>query len=287
MATESVEITADCEGKTLEELSRLIGKRAAALGETTRDAVVATAINIVSSLKAMTKKAPLRVNRKMYWVWKNSAVAGWERKGKKKFRRVVRTSADPHAHIDRVLTARCRNLVGKQYVPGEQVNVYTLQLFNENPKRTVYHCFAHNVKEVRKYAEKVIVLRMLKKESGMMKYSMGVSQAKLSTRWPALKRPSGSKQMKLAYQAARIATGGSGWAGYNNGILGNPTGWFQLDYHNDLRYSLNAIRGRKGALDVCIKKAANKTAGLIHLAFADKKFNQDVSTPFPEVQRKR
>jgi hypothetical protein len=268
----NVTIVADSDVGTLERLSELISKRAKALGETASDAVTATGINVLTSLKAATKKAPLKGRRKMYTLERAGLTAGWERTGNT-FRRVVRSGG----HVDRNITAHCRNLVGANYVKGERVYVWKAQLFNENLNNTLYYAFARNEKEVRKYIEEVILARLLSKESGMAKYTLGIAQAKASSRPMNTPKPTGSKAFQIAHAASVLVINSKG---FNEGES-------YLDFHDTLRYSADALKGGETTVDIAMKKAANKTAGLIHMAFVDKRFDQDVKTPFPEVQRKR
>ena len=269
----NVTIAADTDVGTLERLSELIALRVKALKEPTRHAVIATSINILTSLKASTKKAPLKGRRKMYTLERTALTAGWERTGNT-FRRVVRSGG----HVDRNCTAHCRNLAGANYVRGERVHVWKAQLFNENCNNTLYYAFAKDEKTVRKYIEETILGRLLKKESGMAKYALGIAQAKASSRPMTTPKPSGSKAFQLAHMASHLDVRVSGLWGENEA---------EVSFHDSLRYSAHALRGGPTAVNIAIMKAANKTAGLIHMAFVNKRFDQDVKTPFPEVQRKR
>ena len=267
-----VTITADTDVGTLQRLSELISKRTKALGETASDAVVATGINILTSLKAATKKAPLSGRRKMYTLERTNLTAGWERRGNT-FRRVVRSGG----HIDRNCTAHCRNLAGQHYTKGERIHVWKAQLYNENCKETLYYAFAQNEKQVREYIEKVILTRLLKKESGMAKYTLGIAQAKASSRPMNTPKPTGSKAFQIAHAASDLRISASGFS----------SGSASLSFVDNLRYSALALRGGSSQIDVAMQKAANKTAGLIRMTYLDKRFDQDCPTPFPEVQRRR
>ena len=86
-----VEVMTDWRGRPMEELTKLIQKRVRTLHENARDAVVATAIDVVRSLRALTRKAPKKANDKSFTVAKMPYVASWERVGKS-FRRVARVS---------------------------------------------------------------------------------------------------------------------------------------------------------------------------------------------------
>lgn len=262
----------ECEGGTLEKLAELIELRSKALQESGKDAVIATGINILTSLKASTKKAPLKGRRKMYTLERTNLVAGWERHGNS-FHRVVRSGG----HVDRNVTAHCRNLAGRHYFKGERLHVYKAQLFNENMNNTLYYAVAKDEKTVRKYIEKDILGEFLKKESGMAKYTIGIAQAKASSRPMNTPKPTGSKAFQIAHAASQL----------NIRVGGYNSGEASLSFYDTLKYSADALRGGAGEMNSAIMKAANKTAGLIHMAFVNKRFDQDIKTPFPEVQRKR
>jgi len=277
MAEKPVNIEATFNGKPIEVLQELIVKRMKALKETSKDAVTATAINVFNSLKSSTKKAPLVGNKNMYVLRKmRGVVSGWEYKNGH-YHRCVR-NGNIRGPVDRTVSSQCRNLAGREFREGERVYVYKAQLNNENMDRTIYYAHAKNDQQVRDYIENVILARLLRKESGMAKYAIGIAQAKVSTRQMNAEKPSGAKQWRMAYEAGKITI---------TNIGGIDSGEFGISFFDDLNYSGVALKGGDADLDNAMMKAANKTAGLIHLAFVNKAFDEDVQTPFPEVQRKR
>lgn len=84
------------EGKPIEVLEQLIEKRKELLGEAYRDAITATAITVLKSLRADTKIAKKKAPKSSYTVTDTGWYGGWERIGGK-YHRVARTSPDRHA----------------------------------------------------------------------------------------------------------------------------------------------------------------------------------------------
>jgi hypothetical protein len=266
-------IKANADGRTLAVLGELIEKRVKALKNSMSEAVIATAINILTSLKSATRKAPLKPKKTMYTIELTPYVAGWKREGGK-FRRVVRSSEKGGTLQD--VTAHCRNCAGQHYIRGERVKVYKATIANTHMNRREYYAFATSKKQAENYF-KSIVERVLKKESGMAKYVLGIAQAKVSNRPMKDEKPHGAKQWQIAHEAGIINIDESG---FSSGVV-------HFSFTDDLEYSVGALRGGRDALTVAMKKAANRTAGMIHKAYKDRRFNEDVQTPFPEVQRRQ
>lgn len=259
------------EGRTMDELANLIDRRIRDIGETTRDAVTATAINILSSLRSQTKKSPIVGNKWMYTIQEMPLRASWERKCGK-FHRVARNSG---GSVDWPVTNRCRNLAGKQYIKGEMVRVYKMQLFNEDLPETVYYAFATSEGQARDYIEKIILGRVLKKESGIAKNVLGFASAKLSTKSPA-EEPISGRARSVAFHAAEVNI-------VDNGIA---SGMFSVEVIDRLKYATPALKGGEADLNLAMQRAANKTAGILHLRYVDLKLGADAPTPFPEVKKK-
>ena len=62
---------------------------------------------------------------------------------------------------------------------------------------------------------------------------------------------------------------------------------YTLDIRDNISYAQLAIRGGKASVDLALKKAANKIAGLIQHKCKNLLFEGEVETPFPEVRRRR
>ena len=269
-----VKITATASsGGTLATLNALIKKRTKALKEDASRSVIATAINVLVSLRADTRKSPVRGRKEMYTLSLTNYAAGWEKIGKS-FHRVVRAS--PRGPVLREITSRCRNVVGRRYHRGEVVHVYRADIKNEAMKVKHYFAFAKDEKQVRKYIETVILPRLLKKESGMARYTLGVAAAKVSNKPMNTPAPTGAKQMRIAHAAGMVKIDASAW----------NVGSVNFSFLDDLKYSTAALKHGSNSLNLAMMKAANKTAGLIRRAYLNKRFGEDCPTPFPEISKR-
>lgn len=256
-------------GNPIEVINKLIDKRVEALGISASRSVIATLLQVFNSLKADTRKAPLVGNTKMYDLDLTSHTASWLRKDGYS-RRVVRDGG----HINWEITNRCRNLAGEKYIKGEQIAVYHIKLKNEHARIRDYWCLAPSEKHARDYAENVILARLLKKSSGMAQYAIGIAQAKASDKPMTATNASGSKQFRLAYRAAQIT-----FTEYGKNL--------NASFFDALNFSIDAMKNGRASQDSALKRAANKIAGQLHLAFKSGKLDEDVELPFPEVKTRR
>jgi len=276
MAAAQVTFKATADGKPLEVLQDLVAKRASALRETTRDAVTATAINILNSLKSATKVAKVKPHRQSYWIEATNLFGGFE--GHRKI--CVRIGSHYGTRSD------IRPAIG--FTPGGEsvLRSRVYKIIAKNPRMTFarnrnfpnryWYVLCEHEGQARAYAEGRME-RMLRKERGMARYTIGIAQAKVSTRGSMTSRPSGAKSWQIAHRASQVKISGSG---FNSGEFG-------IHFFDALDYSLDALKGGKSAFDLACMKAANKTAGLIHMAYVNRRFGEDCPTPYPEVRSRR
>lgn len=270
MAATSVTFEAHWAGnKPLSVLQDLIAKREQFLkNETTENAVVATAINVLSSLKPQTKVARKEAADGDFEVrW--CGESGW-RGGKGNRRRA------PIVNGHRVKDVFP---VNNMYGLNGTGNLYRVTLTNKNiwPKvaknAPVYYVMAPDATVARKFAV-ARVNRALKRESGLARGVIGYAQAKASNRPMSDAGAAIVNKGALIATAAKVTTGGDG--------RGAGSFWFQFE--DELNYSMRALKGDVAAIDIAMMKAANRTAGLInHLAGFD--LDEQIPTPFPEVKR--
>jgi hypothetical protein len=266
--------TVDWNGRPLSVLNDLIQKRKQMLCEDAQDAVVATAIDVVRSLRTMTRKAPQRANAHSFRIEATPYVASWERSGKS-FRRVARVGGTgAKAPIFPV------NNAGPHYVKGERVRVWKItpahpasMTWEKNRNDGCWYVFAQTLAVARRFAIEHMS-RVLRKESGMGRTALGFAMARLSTKSTPVEAQ-GPKAQRIASQAINISTSGEG-------------GTFTLTVRDELRYSLPALKGGHYALDMAMAKAANKIAGRLakwqETHFFD---GERITTPFPEIVSRR
>lgn len=269
----NVSITADWQGKPLSALQDLIEKRARILKEDARDAVVATAINVITSLRALTRIARRRPNKSDYRIELTPYVASWERSGGKVHRVARVGGSGAKAPIFPV------NLAGNRYVKGETVRVWRItpahpdrMTWEKNRNDGCWYVFAQSEKVVRDYAVRV-VSRRLNKYRGLAKGALGVAMSRLSTRSAPVELHS-AKAKRIAEYAAQVRT------------TGGDT--FTLEIRDNLSYAKLALKGGDSAISLAMMRAANRTAGRL-AAYEEAHFfnGPRTATPFPEIAKRR
>lgn len=279
MATTSVRIDAKFAGdKPMEVLADLISKREKFLkGETTEKAVIATTINVVTSIRAETQKAPIKATTDMFTVKDTGLISGWRRdRGSRKSYRCARERGGRWRDDIHPV-----NLMGPVYIPGEFGHVYEIKPLNDhmdfrmnlNADKKAWFVMCQSPQAAYDYGL-ARMERYLKKSSGMAKYALGVAQAKLSDRPMSSDVASGSRQMQLARSAAQVASAGG-------------DGKFSMTVDDNLQYSELALVHGPASLDQATMKAANRTAAIINKLASPFALTKNIPTPFPEVAAKK
>lgn len=269
MAANSVTISASANGKTLDELQRLIAVRQKALAETTSQAVTATAINILSSLKPQAKVARKKAVEADYKVEEICDV-GW-RGGKGSKRRVPINAGHAVKGVYPV------NLMYGLTGSGK---LYKITITNPNirPKiaknAPVYYVMSPNLTVAAKFAA-ARVQRALDRERGLARGVIGYAQAKVSNRPMSDAGQLAVAKGKLIATAATVTIDGSGFSSGN----------FSIEFFDELKYSVLAQNGGNASLLLAMQKAANRTAGILNYS-AKVPLDQPVPTPFPELVKK-
>lgn len=263
---------ATASGKSLEELSRLVALRAQRLGELTKDAVVAAAIDVLVSLRADTRDA-------------RGGDGNYIPKSVTPRPDLYVSFRDGPAHIPclRVGSRRGPRFTGggSFYLADKGAKASDLKVFrivsrheNVNP----YFVAARSVSDALKIERRRAKWR-IKKKGGLAKTALGVAMAKLSTRNVADTSPKLARILASRLSHATVS--------YGSGTAGAP-GTFCLEYRDDLHYAIPALKSGAGGVDIAVRKAANKIAGMItHAAHKAGDIEHDIPTPFPEVKRRK
>ena len=268
-------IEADAEGRTLEALTDLIAKRQQYLkNESTEAAVTATAINILTSLRAETKTAPTKSRGNEYTI-EELGTAGW--RGGRGNRR--RTAIIGGHHVPGVYP------VNWMYGLKGEGKYFLIRLKNPNvwPVRAknapCYLILAPTIAEADKFARERFDgdkrwPGIYKRERNLAKYALGIVAAQVSNRPADKLKPEGSRAQKVAAENAHVTKEGSGVADGN----------YSIEVNDTLNYSLPAIGG-SGTLNAAMQKAANRTAAIIN-KLAGYRLDEPIPTPFPEIAKK-
>ena len=256
-------------GKSLEELSNLIALRVERMKEFTQDAVIATAIDVLVSLRAETRDARKgdRSDPPRRLTPRNDLFVSF-RGGR--------------AHIP-CLRAGSRNgpefhHEGSFYIADKGCRLSDLLVFQVVPHHErikPYFVAAHSAADGLKFEGDMIRGRV-KRKGGLARSALGVAMAKLSTRNSA--DDVSAKIRALSSNLSQVAVTGGGFG----------SGDFGLYYKSELDYGIPALKSGDSGVDIAMQKAANKIAGMLtHAAHKAGDFEHDIETPFPEVRKAR
>lgn len=261
-------------GKTLEQLAAAIEQRAKHLEETTSEAVIATAINILSSLRARTKVASVKRICGVE-VFKSSYVVGWFRQGGKN-RRCIRACQNGAR-----LPCRFVSLANRKD-KNEDLGVWhvkDLKDANDDAVKREYYIIARAEGDAKKFAETKRVKR-IKRYRGLAKTTIGLIQSHISQRDVngGQMFDNGGTLRSIAQAVSSVYINQSG---YNSGTC-------SVSVSDSLRYAVNALKGGPADLEMAMQKAANRTVGIINHHWKRQVFDYPpLPTPFPEVAGRR
>lgn len=278
MAATNITIEASSvNGKPLEEIQRLIALRQRALRETTGQAVIATAINILTSVRASTKVVdPQKASGFVTVAVSPFYDAGFKGvKGKQNGVRCLRAKGGG-AHADGV---KFVNLAGP-YKRGETVKAYLVTDrtgTSTGATEQRYHIIANTLDEAQAEAAKRR-LKRIERYAGMAKWLIGQAQSYISSGSSSAAAKLSLAGQKAALSALKVAVNDTG---ISNGSC-------SVEFQDNLNYAALALKNGMKDFEDAIKKAANKTAGIIQREIAELRFDElpRVDSPFPEVQRR-
>lgn len=153
-------------------------------------------------------------------------------------------------------------------------SIWTVTVSKERLERWPRHpakltVVAISEQQVRDYITKRFS-NIAKRQGGLAQSVLSALMGKLSTRPPASPK-SGAHVNKIV-----------GKYGVVNKEDANST--YSVHVVSNLMYAKLAVKGGAAGIDMALKKAANKIAGMIK-HFASRKLDERVTTPFPEVKR--
>ena len=252
--------------KPLEELTRLMELRCRVLSETSRDAVIATIINAANALRTQTKKTKPSAKVKARIAMRPELHPSAWNHGKK-WERCIRNSAG-HRISRAKLGIRCIWLDDDP--KGKKLFVYHVRPELERDKP--YLCVAENESLVRKH-ETNRIRRRKNALGGLAKFTLGLAMARLSTYNNG--EPAGNVAKKVAGKYAYASANT-----VNNQM--------DVELRDTLSYAVDALKGGQGSVDLALKRAANKTFGLLSRQMQSWSSPVDIGPcPFPEIVGKR
>lgn len=253
-------------GKTLQELSRLIELRAKRLGELSKDAVIATAIDVLVSLRSDTRQAkkppkPTEITRRgdLHLSWRGKTHVPVLRTG---------STRGPEFHDGSFFFA-------EKGMDLKNCGVY--RVVSRHERIRPYYVVAPSAASVKRVAAERD-MRGITTKGGLAKTALGIAMAKISTRNSADDSPKAAKI--LGSKLSHITLYGATATG--------ASGEFGLEYRDDLNYAVHALRSGASGIETAMQKASNKIAGMItHAAHKAGDFEHDIPSPFPEVKRRK
>ena len=269
------------QGKEPEVLADLIQKRMRILGEDAKDATIATAMNVLVSLRSQTKVAdPTKAEFEMRYA--SEAEAVWRKSGTQ----TTSTTAGRGIHRRCIkaggsLITNFVNLAPK-YIPGETIKVYHYRPLIRTGKDTAIkqegrYIVARSEKDAYAWATKNASAR-LKRYSGMAKSAWGHTMRMIGSQTSAQEGEITSQARKVVMDNIKVDQRG-----------GNLD--FAVSIFNELEYAENALANGSASVTLAMQNASNKTAGILKKRIAELGYlsvgHEPVETPFPETVRRR
>ena len=233
-------------GKTLQEFGRILRERMTYMHETARDSIAACAINVLKGIRSITKvakpdkqKIDVAVDNTMYFS--------------------VTTQGAKKIPCIRMMGSGKRYSGSEKFVMAEEPNrTKGWKIFRFQDKLsanlTTYLIAAPNMASAKNKARKITKSRVAR-FAGLAKRAVSVLMMKTNTKNvndPVSHRVN-QKAKQVTHTREIIAKANDG-----NG------GKYSLVLVDELNYALQAIKGGKGAVDLCMKKAMNKIVSIIN-----------------------
>ena len=285
-------VSVSCDKGTMRALSRVLAKRTEILRESTKDAVTATAITCLVSVRSATREA--QKVRKVDVERVDVFFGGFYREGKGqngKLHRCLRAGTkwnSPRVLIGTMDAMSESEKIAPVRIPFEEV-YYNCPPTTPRENQLVFRVTAEHVQSYGIYHYLVVCENAQKARDfevergrkridaygGLARTAFGVAMAKMSTRNSTedMKR---IKAWHLAKENAKVT-------------MSESASDYEITFGDVLNYAVDAVRGGRSGIDVACRKAANKIAGQINHTFH--RFydtsTDAIATPFPEIRRRR
>lgn len=269
----SVQINASfANGATLQEFGRIISERMKWMRETARDSIAACAMQVLKSIRTVTKVAKLS-SIKVEVKADASLFPSYTTEGGRKFLCVrFKGSNQRYAGKEKLVSA------------SKPMNVGTWFVFrftdNLDSKLTSYLIVAPSLSSAKAKAKSIVRSRQIR-FAGLARRAISVLMMKVGTKGVSDSVPmrvtAKAKQTTRTKEIVAKAADGQG-------------GKYALVMYDELKYAVDAIKGGRTAVDTQMKKAMNKIVSVINRKIPDSGTffgRKKLATPFPEVVRKR
>lgn len=255
------------EGKPLEVLGKLIEERKRILGESAEDAVVATGIDALISLRTLTKMSPKNIRKSEYSFVRDYSKAPYI---------TLRGRRNPYG-LDPILGRRWKftHLPGTSDAREYIVYPYTGRHRGKNGKMVGGDRIAE-WNEVLRFKG----LRPIRRR-GLAKTVLGAMANEMST------KPGRNFQIELQryHRGERVYPPKGGFY-YISGVRRMSEAFCEMRLVDKLNYAMFALKNGPASVELALQKAANRIAGRL-CKVAEKKFGEKIQTPFPEVKKRK
>ena len=242
-------------GREPEVLSDLIMRRQRLFGETAQQAVIGTAISVMTSLRAQTVVAD---ETKISFVRSNSVRVSWTTVNKRR-----KLKVEGWGEFRKSI-----NVAGK-YFEGMKASAYIAKILKDGKEESIYLIAMHD-SQVAEYLKKRI-----KRYKGMARSAWG-HLMRMTSASSGIAEPGDSAATNTLRKQLSVVSSGN-----------------QYDYAvsviDDLRYAASALQGGSASMTHACQAAANKISGRIH-QFVNEHPNfseQNIATPFPEIKQRK
>jgi len=276
MSKPTVQITATyADGKTLDEFKRVLDARRKYLNETAFQSIHAMAVETLKSVRSLTKVAKPsgikvdltpRTDLKFSYYHVTAATTG----SKSGVRMCIRGASGMRFEDNQIGKFVFVDLKGAKLA---SVQVYQFKDVTGDNK--VYLICATSQSKAKKAAQNIVARRLLR-YAGLAKRAVSALMIKTNNKGPA------DAVSARVYQKANEVTT------VKNQIVKNPngSGVYSLTAMDDLRYAGRALKGGQASVDMALRKAANKSVGLIQHKCKNVLLPGELKTPFPEITKK-
>jgi len=268
----SIQIHASWSGKTLQAFAKVLQERMKWMNETARDSIAACAIQVLRSIRSVTKVAKLS-SIKVEVKCDNTLYPSVTSHSAKKTV-CIRTKGSNQRYYGEERLARCDG-----DIDFKTWKVYRF-LDKLSSKQTTYLIIAPSQSAAKSKAKSIVRRRQIR-YAGLAKRALSVLMMKTVT-----KSVSDNVPARVTEKAKELTSHREVIAKSSDGSGGK----YALILDDDLLYALKAIKGGRQQVDVQMKKAMNKIVSTINMklkknggAFGPQK----LEVPFPEVRQRR
>ena len=278
MSKPLVKITATYAGdKTLGAFSDVLAKRQHYLNESAFQSIHAMAVETLKSLRGLTRVAKVsnvkvvvtpRTDLKFSYYFLSAAKTG----DKAASRMCIRSSSGMRFE---------RNQIGKEiYANVKGVKLSAVQVYQfkdvDDDNKTYLIC-ATSQSQAKKAAQNIVARRVLR-YAGLAKRAISALMVKTNSKGPA-----DNVSPRVYAKANEVTT--------VRNIIATDTkgsgGKYALVLDDALRYAVRALNGGHSAVDLAMKRAANKSIGLIQHRCKNLLLPGELKTPFPDIVKRK